>query len=76
MSTEVPFNLNIDSYSPSELENLLDLQQPYDNSHINNQIKTMKQNISQDNTLDKNKNNEVLNFLDSVAHKLNDYLND
>ena len=34
----------------------------------------MKQNISQDNTLDKNKNNEVLNFLDSVAHKLNDYL--
>ena len=74
MDASDPFNLNINSYSSLELENLLELTQPYDKTHINTQINTMKQNISQDTSLDKHKNTEVLGFLDKVAHKLNEYL--
>lgn len=71
MNTTDPFNLNIDSYSSLELENLLELTHPYDKDVINTQITNMKHNISQDTSLDKNKNTEVLVFLDKVAHKLN-----
>ena len=68
------FNLNIDSYTPDELESLLELKKPYNETEISEKIEVMKQNVSGDNNLDTFNSKNVSDFLDKVAHKLNDYL--
>ena len=60
------FDLNIDNYSKSDIENLLDLTFPYNYDTIHERCSIFKKSIEQNTKLDKNLVITIDNFLDNI----------
>ena len=64
------FDLNIDNYSKSDIENLLDLTFPYNYDTIHERCSIFKKSIEQNTKLDKNLVITIDNFLDNIKLKI------
>jgi hypothetical protein len=68
-------NLDINTYTLTELENLLKLQKPYNQQDIENKKKKLEKTINISN-INQNKKEELYIFLDNIKNKLtSEYLN-
>ena len=68
-------NLDINTYTLTELENLLKLQKPYNQQDIENKKKKLEKTINMSN-INQNKKEELYIFLDNIKNKLtSEYLN-
>jgi hypothetical protein len=63
-------NLNINSWSNSELEKLLGIKNPYTNPEVSEKTKTLKSEIKQNSDLGETEQLQVINFLNQVTQKL------
>ena len=64
------FNLEIDNYTDLELEELLSLVKPYDETVIIQSKNTLKEKLLNVNNLDINRKDKLLLFLDNLTFKL------
>ena len=64
------FNLEIDNYTDLELEELLSLVKPYDETVIIQSKNTLKEKLLNFNNLDINRKDKLLLFLDNLKFKL------
>lgn len=64
------FNLEIDNYTDLELEELLSLVKPYDETVIIHSKNTLKEKLLNVNNLDINRKDKLLLFLDNITFKL------
>ena len=69
--SDLDFELNIEKYTPTELEQILKLKFPYSSDDIEEEIKKLKKQILTDKNLEEAKQREIMSFLESVHHKLN-----
>ena len=69
-------NLNINSWSRSELEKLLNISSPYTTSELSKKTNELENTIKLDSTLDKKKQAQIVLFLTQVNQKLNTSQND
>lgn len=63
-------NLNSESYSESEIENLLHLRQPYDMNDINKAKQQIFNLLNSASNLGSEKQREILNFINIIAQRL------
>ena len=64
------FNLDINTYNLTELENLLHLNNPYTIENLNNKKLDLRNKIVSMESLDNSKRENILVFLDNIAEKL------
>ena len=64
------FNLDINTYNLTELENLLNLNTPYTIEELTEKKQALRNKISNMQTLDISKRENILRFLDNIAEKL------
>ena len=69
--SDLDFELNIEKYTPTELEQILKLKFPYSSEDIEEEIKKLRKQILSDKNLEETKQREIISFLESVHHKLN-----
>ena len=69
--SDLDFELNIEKYTPTELEQILKLKFPYSSDDIEEEIKKLRKQIMTDKNLEETKQREIISFLESVHHKLN-----
>ena len=74
--SDLDFELNIDKYTPKELETLLSLKFPYTSDDIQDNITLLKNKILSDKNLEENKQQEIVIFLRELSNKLNKALLD
>ncbi len=66
------FNFNSDSYTNNEIESLLHLAHPYSIHDINNSKKRLISQIGGMNNLGNDKQNEIIQFVDKIASRMQD----
>ena len=64
------FNLNIDSYSNSELEDLLNLKGSYSSEDIKAESEKLKKQLSSKKNMSSEDKTKIIFFLDNVHDKL------
>ena len=64
--SDLDFELNIDKYTPKELETLLSLKFPYTSEDIDDNINLLKIKILNDKNLEENKQQEIVSILTST----------
>jgi hypothetical protein len=64
------FNLNSDSYTNNEIENLLHLLQPYNTTDIHNSKQRLMKQLGGRTNVSSEKQREILNFIDRIAGRL------
>ena len=74
--SQIRFELNINEYTPQELEELLHLKYPYTHEDIEDRLDQLKTKIKADTNLNKNKLEEFFNFLGFVDNAVNKHLLD
>jgi len=74
--SDLNFELQIDKYTPKELETLLSLKFPYTPEDIEDNITLLKNKILSDKNLEENKQQEIITFLRKLSNKLNKALLD
>ena len=74
--SDLNFELQIDKYTPKELETLLSLKFPYTPEDIQDNITLLKNKILSDKNLEENKQQEIITFLRKLSNKLNKALLD
>ena len=68
--SQIRFELNINEYTPQELEELLHLKYPYTHEDIEDKLDQLKTKIKADTNLNKNKLEEIFNFLGFVGNTI------
>lgn len=64
------FNLNIGSYTINELENILNLQDPYTLENIVNSENTLRERLLMDQNISHDKKKDIIKFLNKVKKNL------
>tara|TARA_X000000950_G_scaffold270865_1_gene351216 strand:- start:11878 stop:19314 length:7437 start_codon:yes stop_codon:yes gene_type:complete len=72
--SETDFQLDINSYTITELEDLIDLKQPYTNEIILQKANKMRDQILLDATVSETKKRNIIKFVKSVTEKLKQHL--
>ena len=72
--SQIRFELNINEYSPQELEELLKLKYPYTHEDIEDRLEQLKEKIKTDINLTKTQHKEFFNFLGFVNNAMNKHL--
>ena len=72
--SETDFQLDINSYTITELEDLIDLKQPYTNEMILQKANKMRDQILLDATVSETKKRNIIKFVKSVTEKLKQHL--
>ena len=72
--SDLDFELDINKYSPKELEELLTLKFPYEREEIRENIIQLKAKIAKDKNLEEKRQKEIVTFLNEVDNKLNKIL--
>ena len=68
--SETDFQLDINSYTITELEDLIDLKQPYTNEMILQKANKMRDQILLDATVSETKKRNIIKFVKNVTEKL------
>ena len=68
--SETDFQLDINSYNITELEDLIDLKHPYTNDMILKKANTMRDQILLDATVSETKKRNIIKFVKNVTEKL------
>lgn len=63
-------NLDISAYSMKELEDILELQFPYNSNEISEKINSIEINLSQDRNIDLDKKSDIKQFLNKIQQYL------
>ena len=69
--SDLDFELNIEKYTPEELEQMMKLKFPYSSYDIDESIGKLRKEILSDKNLEEIKQREIISFLESVHNKLN-----
>jgi hypothetical protein len=69
--SDLDFELNIEKYTPEELEQMMKLKFPYSSDDIDESIGKLRKEILSDKNLEEIKQREIISFLESVHNKLN-----
>lgn len=72
MNANNPFDLNINNYSHSELEEVFDLPNNYDTSNIDIQETTLRQSILTNNNISQEVKTKTVEFISKIRMKLMD----